>query len=293
MGNAKSEDQSSTIAITAMIVAILISALWAWFWTHNKQLTDQNALSYIDRVEALEQQLQQRNSHEQDLLNQYNEVLKVNVSLEKALATSTTKLEYLEENLSTHQMGDWENKYLQEKAGNDQIFESMVRQEEEVERLKEIQEALHWDYQRTLESERSNYLEQIGALKLKLATSTKANKKLKKQTSPIIKEVQTTTTENQSNYRAARMLSLINNTHGLSSQKKLDILLKVIPTVPEGITTNELTKLISGMNSEDILSLIKNSERHIQKTKNKKSITLLLSKMNTPDADVASKILIN
>lgn len=292
MGNAKSEAQSSTITITATIVAILISALWAWFWTHNKQLIDQNTLSYLDRIEALEQQLQQRSSYEQDLLNKYSEVLKVNVSLEKALATSTTKLEYLEENLSTHQMGDWENKYLQEKAGNDQIFESMVRQEEEVERLKEIQEALDWDHQRTLESERSNYLEQIGALKLKLATSTKANKKLKKQTSPIIKEVQTTT-ENQSNYRSARMLSLINNTHGLSSQKKLDILVKVIPTVPEGITTNELTKLISGMNSEDILSLIKNSERHIQKTKNKKSITLLLSKMNTPDADVASKILIN
>ncbi|MFB3100388.1 MAG: hypothetical protein ACE1ZM_02970 [Gammaproteobacteria bacterium] len=292
MGDVKSMTQSSTIAITAMIVAILISALWAWFWTHNKQLIDQNTLSYLDRIEALEQQLQQRSSYEQDLLHKYSEVLKVNVSLEKALATSTTKLEYLEENLSTHQMGDWENKYLQEKAGNDQIFESMARQEEEVERLKEIQEALDWDHQRTLESERSNYLEQIGALKLKLATSTKANKKLKKQTSPIIKEVQTTT-ENQSNYRAARMLSLINNTHGLSSQKKLDILVKVIPTVPEGITTNELTKLISGMNSEDILSLIKNSERHIQKTKNKKSITLLLSKMNTPDADVASKILIN
>jgi len=292
MGNAKSEAQSSTITITATIVAILISALCAWFWTHNKQLIDQNTLSYLDRIEALEQQLQQRSSYEQDLLNKYSEVLKVNVSLEKALATSATKLGYLEENLSTHQMGDWENKYLQEKAGNDQIFESMARQEEEVERLKEIQEALDWDHQRTLESERSNYLEQIGALKLKLATSTKANKKLKKQTSPIIKEVQTTT-ENQSNYRAARMLSLINNTHGLSSQKKLDILVKVIPTVPEGITTNELTKLISGMNSEDILSLIKNSERYIQKTKNKKSITLLLSKMNTPDADVASKILIN
>ncbi len=111
-------------------MVILISALCAWFWTHNKQLIDQNALSYPDRVEAF------------DL-----------------------------------------------------------------------------DHQRTLEPERSNYLEHIYALKLKLATSTKANKKLKKQTSPIIKEVQT--------------------------------------------------------------------------TKNKKSITLLLSKMNTPDADVASKILIN
>jgi len=123
--------QSITITITATIVVILISALCAWFWTHNKQLIDQNALSYPDRVEAF------------DL-----------------------------------------------------------------------------DHQRTLEPERSNYLEHIYALKLKLATSTKANKKLKKQTSPIIKEVQTT-------------------------------------------------------------------------TKNKKSITLLLSKMNTPDADVASKILIN
>jgi len=47
------------------------------------------------------------------------------------------------------------------------------------------------------------------------------------------------------------------------------------------------------MNSEDILSLIISSERYIQKTKNKKSITLLLGKMSSRDADTASGILIN
>jgi hypothetical protein len=89
------------------------------------------------------------------------------------------------------------------------------------------------------------------------------------------------------------MISLLNNINGLPSQKKLNILVKVIPTVPEGITNNELTEFVSGMSSSDILSLIKTSEQHIQKTKNKQSITLLLSKMNNADADAALKLLIN
>ncbi len=293
MDDAISKSQSSTIVKTATIVAILVSSLWALFWTHDKQLTDQNALAYLDRVEALEQQLQQGSEHEQDLLNRYIEVLEVNVSLEKALAKSTTKLEYLEENLSAHQLGDWEKKYLQEKGSNDQIFESMARIEEEAELLKEIQEELILDHEKTLESEHRKYQEQIAALKSKIAVFTKANKKVKKQASAVIKKAKITTTENPPDYRSARMLSLISSTNDLPSRKKLDILTKVIPTVPDGVTTNELTKLISGMNSEDILSLIITSERYIQKTKSKKSITLLLGKMNSRDADTASEILIN
>ncbi len=290
MDDAKPTTQLNTIVFTTTIAAILISGLWAWFWTQNKQLSDQNALAYLDRFEALEQQ---RNLHEQELLNKYTEVLKLNVSLEKALAKSNTKLEYLEENLFAYQLGDWEKKYLQEKGSNDQIFESMARLDEEAELLKEIQEKLILDHEKTIESERRKYQEQITKLKSEIAVFTKANKKVKKQASPVIKKAKTTTTENPSDYRSARLLSLINNTNDLSSKKKLDILTKVIPTVPDGVTTNELTKLISGMNSEDILSLIISSERYIQKTKNKKSITLLLGKMSSRDADTASGILIN
>jgi hypothetical protein len=89
------------------------------------------------------------------------------------------------------------------------------------------------------------------------------------------------------------MISLLKNINGLPSQKKLNILVKVIPTVPDGVTNNELTELVSGMRSNDILSLIKSSEQHIQKTKDKQSFSLLLSKMNDADADAALKLLIN
>lgn len=267
--------------------------MWAIFWTHDKQLTDQNTLAYLDRVEALEQQLQLGSEHEQDLLNRYLEVLEVNVALEKALATSVTKLEYLQENLSAHQMGDWEKKYLQEKGSNEQIYENMARLEEKAEHFEEIQETLTLNHQETLESERNKYLKQIDELNSKLTASTKVSKKTNKQASPVIKQAKTTAKKNATDYRSARLLSLINNTNDLSSRKKLDILNKVIPTVPDGITTSELTKLTSGMDSEDILSLIISSERHIQKTKSKKSITLLLSKINSHDAGVASELLIN
>jgi len=293
MDNATSKSQSSTIIKTAIIVAIFISGLWAMFWTHDKKHNDQSALAYLDRVEALEQQLQQENADEQDMLNRYLEVLEVNVSLEKALAANAAKLEYLQENLSAHQIGDWERKYLQEKGSNEQIFESMARLEEEAEHFEEIQETLILDHQKTLESERNKYLKQIDKLNSKLMASAKVSKKTKKQASPVIKQAKTTTKKNPPDYRTARLLSLINNTNDLSSRKKLDILNKVIPTVPDGITTSELTRLTSGMDSEDILSLIISSERHIQKTKNKKSISLLLSKMNSHDAGVASGLLIN
>ena len=84
----------------------------------------------------------------------------------------------------------------------------------------------------------------------------------------------------------------MNNINGQSSQNKLDILVKVIPTVPEGISTHELTALTSNMTSGDILSLIQSAVQSIHKTNDKKSIRTLLSKMNKADADTASKLLI-
>lgn len=292
MGDDYTKKQLGSLAITAFVVAITISGIYAWFWNDSKQLNHQISRSYEDRIETLNQQLQQRNSHEQDMLNRYqnlldghNEVVAAKTSLESNLAAATTKLEYLQENLANHQMGDWERKYLEEKSSNDQIFESMARLEEEIEQLKDLQE--------TLETERIEHTEQITALKSELATATKLSNKIKEQPPAVVKQEKTPVKESTSDYRSARMISLLKNINGLPSQKKLNILVKVIPTVPDGVTNNELTELVSGMRSNDILSLIKSSEQHIQKTKDKQSFSLLLSKMNDADADAALKLLIN
>ena len=292
MGDDYTKKQLGSLAITAFVVAITISGIYAWFWNDSKQLNHQISRSYEDRIETLNQQLQQRNSHEQDMLNRYqnlldghNEIVAAKTSLESNLAAATTKLEYLQENLANHQMGDWERKYLEEKSSNDQIFESMARLEEEIEQLKDLQE--------TFETERIEHTEQITALKSELATATKLSNKIKEQPPAVVKQEKTPVKESTSDYRSARMISLLKNINGLPSQKKLNILVKVIPTVPDGVTNNELTELVSGMRSNDILSLIKSSEQHIQKTKDKQSFSLLLSKMNDADADAALKILIN
>lgn len=292
MGDDYTKKQLGSLAITAFVVAITISGIYAWFWNDSKQLNHQISRSYEDRIETLNQQLQQRNSHEQDMLNRYqnlldghNEVVAAKTSLESNLAAATTKLEYLQENLAVHQMGDWERKYLEEKSSNDQIFESMARLEEEIEQVKDLQE--------TLETERIEHTEQINALKSELATATKLSNKIKEQPPAVVKQEKTPVKESTSDYRSARMISLLKNINGLPSQKKLNILIKVIPTVPDGVTNNELTELVSGMRSNDILSLIKSSEQHIQKTKDKQSFSLLLSKMNDADADAALKLLIN
>lgn len=300
MGDEHSKIQLGPLAITALAVAITISGIFAWFWNNSKQLNNQISRSYEDRIEILNQQLQQRGLHEQDLLNRYqnlldehNEIVAAKTSLESNLAAATTKLEYLQENLADYQIGDWESKYLKEKSSNDQIFETMARLEEEIEQLKDMQETLILENQETLEAERIKHTEQIAALEAELATAIKLSKKIKEQPAAVVKQEKIPVKESPSDYRSARMTSLLKNINGLPSQKKLNILVKVIPTVPDGITNNELTELVSGMKSNDILSLIKTSEQHIQKTKDKQSFSLLLSKMNDADADAALKILIN
>jgi len=300
MGDEHTKIQFGQLAITAFVVAITISGIFVWFWNNSKQLNHQISRAYDDRIETLNQQLQQRSLHEHDLLNRYqnlldghNEIVAANTALESNLAAATTKLEYLQENLADYQIGDWERKYLEEKSSNDQIFETMARLEEEIEQLKDMQETLILDNQETLEAERIKHTEQITALKAELATAKKLSKKIKEQPVAVVNQEKTSVKKSTSDYRSARIISLLKNTNGLPSQKKLNILVKVIPTIPDGITNNELTELVSDMKSNDILSLIKMSEQHIQKTKDKQSFSLLLSKMNDEDADAALKFLIN
>ncbi len=275
--------------MTAIVVAFTISAIWVWVWNDARQQDHLTSRSYLDRIEALEQQLHQRSLHEQDLLDRYSKASDLRISLENDLTATTTKLEYLQENLDDYQLGDWERKYLAEKSSNDQIFTTMALLEEEIELLKEMQEVLILDHQETLEAERNEYVEHIATLKTELATFAKKNKKLKKQPAPVVKQIKSAA---PTDYRSARLISLMSNIKGQSSQNKLNILVKVIPTVPEGITTHELTALTSNMTGGDILSLIQSTVQSIHKTNDKKSIRLLLSKMNKADADTASKLLI-
>lgn len=289
MGEEQSKNQLKLLAMTAIVVAFTISAIWAWIWNDIRQLDHLASRSFLNRIEALEQQLHQRSLHEQDLLDRYSKASDLRTSLENNLTATTTKLEFLQENLDDYKLGDWERKYLAEKSSNDQIFTAMARLEEEIELLKEMQEVLILDHQETLEAERNKYVEHIATLKTELATSAKENRKLKKQPAPIVKQTKSAA---PTDYRSARLISLMNNINGQSSQNKLDILVKVIPTVPEGISTHELTALTSNMTGGDILSLIQSTVQSIQKTNDKKSIRPLLSKMNKADADTVSKLLI-
>lgn len=311
MQEPQANNQFTVIAITAIIVALTVSAIWYWIWKDSKhnitQLTNQTSRTYEDKIETLQQQiqqlqqqqqrqLQQRSAHEQDLLNRYDEAIEARTSLENDLTTANTKLDYLQENLNDLQMGDWERKYLEEKGSNDQIFENMARLEDEIELLKQIQEALDMDYQQKLDAERSVHAEQIAALESELAAYAKTNKKLQKRPQPpqsVVKPEKSVTADSPTDYRSARVISLISSTKSLSSKEKLNVLVKVIPTVPDGITTSELTNLTTGMSSGDILSLIKTAEKHIRKTTDRKSISLLLSKMKNTDAEAAEKLLVN
>jgi len=99
----QSKYQLKLLALTAIVVAFIISAIWAWIWNDTKQQNHMTSRSYLDRIEALEQQLQQRGQHEQDLLDRYSDVSDIRTSLENNLTAATIKMEYMRENLTDYQ----------------------------------------------------------------------------------------------------------------------------------------------------------------------------------------------
>ena len=98
------------MALTAIVVAFIISAIWAWIWNDTKQQNHLTSRLCLDRIEALEQQLQQRGQHEKELLDRYGDVSDLRTSLENNLTAYNIKMEYRKKNLNDKQLGDWEKK---------------------------------------------------------------------------------------------------------------------------------------------------------------------------------------
>lgn len=94
-------------------------------------------------------------------------------------------------------------------------------------------------------------------------------------------------------YRSVRLQSLNDAMTNRNSSDRKKILMSVIPTIPDGISGSELILLISGMESEDILSVIQAANNYITRPLDGNVLNALSKNMNESDAGNAAKILAN
>jgi hypothetical protein len=92
------------------------------------------------------------------------------------------------------------------------------------------------------------------------------------------------------NYRHVRIQSLINAMQNHDSVARKNILVSVIPTIPNGVSISEFLSLISGMESEDILAAIRLTNKNIARPLDSQTISTLIGKMNAQDAEAANVI---
>ena len=138
---------------------------------------------------------------------------------------------------------------------------------------------------------KQKYDKEIALLKSSLHKSKQTTAQVKQKVVPtsVKSSVEKKTQDNT--YRAARLKSLGNAMKDRDSNNRKVILISVIPTIPEGISGNELAMLIPGMSSNDILSVIQSAKNHIKRPLDGKTLNRITRTMDTNTADVAVEIL--
>jgi len=107
----------------------------------------------------------------------------------------------------------------------------------------------------------------------------------------ITKEPDKSRTQNVHSYRQVRLQSLKIAMTGQDSKTRSIILADVIPTIPDGIKSDEFISLIAGMDSQDILNIIRKTGKYISRPFDNKILELLPDMMDKNDANEAVSIL--
>ncbi len=97
--------------------------------------------------------------------------------------------------------------------------------------------------------------------------------------------------DNSENFRTARIRSLSSAMLNRNSIERKNILVSVIPNIPNGVSGNELSSLVQGMESADILSVIQSTTPHINRPLANEAFDLLTKNMNKQEAALASNLL--
>ena len=108
---------------------------------------------------------------------------------------------------------------------------------------------------------------------------------------PTTDQVATGEDDNSGIYRHVRLQSLKNAMINQDSVARKNILISVIPTIPNGVSGDEFLSLVAGMKSEDVLAAIQLTNKYITRPLDSNTVSALTGKMNEKDAEAVSLIL--
>jgi hypothetical protein len=163
----------------------------------------------------------------------------------------------------------------------------------EIQTLEESATALQREIE-TLRGQQADALREQEKLREALARAKQENDRLRAEnqrlgarlaqsvTAPA--EIKPAAVAGGENYRGVRLDSLRAAMAGRASTDRRQILTAVIPTIPDGITGEELAGLVNGMDGADVISVIESARPHIRFPVAKAALEQITTQLADPDA---------
>jgi len=291
--------------IQMLVILIALISIVFIVWQYEQSVSNQQSL-----IVSLQEQL-----GSQQLINR---------SLGENLALAEKQRLMTESDLQDLINKDWEMRFEQSKQENQslkkEIAELLYHHGIEITRLERARNFLSTELGLLVESQNKfseirreleqntavleSEIEQYKKAVASLETENKQNKKLiadlqkpvesKKQPVVISETSATQTTadgeDKAGNYRHVRLQSLINAMRNQDSVARKNILVSVVPTIPNGISDSEFLSLVSGMESKDLLEAIRLTNKYINRPLDGQTISALIETMDVQDAEAANVI---
>lgn len=258
-------------------------------WESRYREAERENESLMEKLAAMELQ-RSLAKEETEELQRANDLL---AGENKTLSEEFTLLE-LERGDLSRSYDQLREKFIAESERREKLVEDIALEEKlSNERVSQLEKAIG-EKERIIAKLRSDietYESMIAGLQQEFATPSSEQPANNKPVEIIVGKSAERKQEPDSEYRLTRLQSLNQAMNGRGSTERKQILISVIPTIPNGISGEELAGLITGMNSADILSVIRSTKQHISRPLDNDSLSILFSSMTREDADSASVIL--
>lgn len=208
------------------------------------------------------------------------------------------RIDYLEKKyqLDLHELGINQQNLLDL---NDSLTNDLIRLEFEYDDLNSDMHSVINNYreehkQLQLQSEEiiSRQQEQIRLLTLKNDSLNEIINKITAGSGKnTLKLSQSAMEPDNNDYRKNRITSLSSALANRSSNERKQILISVIPTIPDGIYAEELLAMTDNMESSDTFQVVTTVEKYIVRPVDNKIIDALTTKLEEADAELITKIL--
>jgi hypothetical protein len=242
------------IIYTAIGTAVLVSTGWAWAWRELSRLHTADYEMFNRRIESLDAQLQQQLRSMRELIGEYRQVqdARMNTELEAARFRMETEHGRRQEEARIAELEERLAEYARASDGLESGAAAASRQAE------------------TLRGELDAAKREIDRLRRELAKTAADRLPVEK---PAAED-----------RRGPRLESLRNAVRDRPSSQRREILVNVIPTIPEGITARELHALLNGMDDKDLLAVIAAVQQHVRRPIGEADLQALTGRLAGGDA---------